>query len=387
MKFRWLVPVFFLSALFFTAQPVYAENGTTPEPYPGSALCLPDAYLTTPGSCLPLGPSQTLTALAQKGLTFPPRPLPASAPAKELTVSPVQVARINIDHSEPAKIYATLEDAAAGTNAVRQIAAGDGLRYVSYIQTAEVDGQPFVMLKTGEWVRASPSGYVTFQGLTLQKTPVNAFGWMIDRVKAHSNPSFNAPEVGEDLPQYKVIQIYDIVEAEGYEWYMIGPDQWVPNQKARRVRVNTTPPEGVTGDRWISVDLADQVVTVYENRQLVFATLVATGGEPFYTRPGLFKIYQKKPLETMSGAFEAGKTDYYYLEDVPWTMYFDEARALHGAYWRPWFGQAGTHGCVNFSIGDAAWLYNWAKEGDPVYVWDPSGKTPTDPSLYTSGGA
>ncbi len=89
----------------------------------------------------------------------------------------------------------------------------------------------------------------------------------------------------------------------------------------------------------------------------------------------------------MTGAFDADKLDYYYLEDVPWTMYFDQARALHGAYWRAWYGFPGTHGCVNLSIGDSAWLFQWANEGDPVYVWDPSGKTPTDPKLYTAGGA
>ena len=89
----------------------------------------------------------------------------------------------------------------------------------------------------------------------------------------------------------------------------------------------------------------------------------------------------------MSGAFEAGKTDYYYLEDVPWTMYFDQARALHGAYWRSWWGMPGTHGCVNLSIGDSNWLFQWANEGDFVYVWDPSGKTPTDPAFYGAGGA
>jgi hypothetical protein len=32
-------------------------------------------------------------------------------------------------------------------------------------------------------------------------------------------------------------------------------------------------------------------------------------------------------------------------------------------------------------------LYDWAKEGDPVYVWDPSGKTPVDPKNYGPGGA
>jgi lipoprotein-anchoring transpeptidase ErfK/SrfK len=126
---------------------------------------------------------------------------------------------------------------------------------------------------------------------------------------------------------------------------------------------------------------------VYENGQLRFATLIATGVKPFYTRPGVFKIYKKKPLETMSGAFEADKSDFYYLEDVPWTMYFDEARALHGAYWRTLYGYNASHGCVNLSPGDSHWLYDWANEGDTVYVWDPTGETPTDPKYYGQGGA
>ena len=64
----------------------------------------------------------------------------------------------------------------------------------------------------------------------------------------------------------------------------------------------------------------------------------STGVDPFWTRPGIFQIYVKKPAETMSGATEADRSDYYYLEDVPWTMYFDEERALHGAYWHNMFG-------------------------------------------------
>ncbi len=393
MKHRWLALILLCSTvlnsimLLSNPAPVFAEKGKSSEPYPGEALCLPDAYLNPPGDCLPLGPSQTLTNLAKKGLTYPPRPLPAAAPARELTKSPVQVAKINIDSTVAANLYATLDDAAAGTNPTSQIAAGTGLRYVSYVQVAQVNGQPFVQLKSGEWMRASPAGYSYFQGLAFQKTPGNQFGWIVDPTKARTKPSWNAPEVGETLPREMVVQIYDVITAENMEWFMIGPDQWVAWQDARRVRLDTTPPKGVKGDRWIMVDLYDQTLAVYDNRQLVFATMVATGGEPFYTRPGLFQIYQKKPLETMSGAFEAGKVDYYYLQDVPWTMYFDQARALHGAYWRAWYGYPGTHGCVNLSIGDSAWLYQWAKQGDWVYVWDPSGKTPTDPKLYGAGGA
>lgn len=387
MKHSWIVLVILLAALLVIASPVRAESIPTGEPYPGAAVCLPDVHHYPPADCLPLGPSQTLNSLAEMGLSYPPKPLPATRPARELTQSPVFVARINLGDTEPAKIYATLEDAVAGTNPVREIAAGSGLRYVSYIQESRVDGKPYVMLKSGEWIRASPAGYSYFQGLFFHKTPSNSFGWMVDHARARSAPDWNAPEVGETLYRETPIQIYQVVEVNGMEWFMIGKDQWVPWQDARRVRIDTTPPEGVTGGRWISVNLYDQTLAVYDNYQLVFATLIASGGEPFYTRPGLFQIYEKKPLETMSGAFEPGKVDYYYLEDVPWTMYFDQARALHGAYWRAWYGFAGTHGCVNLSIGDANWLYHWANEGDWVYVWDPSGQTPTDPSLYTAGGA
>jgi lipoprotein-anchoring transpeptidase ErfK/SrfK len=68
-------------------------------------------------------------------------------------------------------------------------------------------------------------------------------------------------------------------------------------------------------------------------------------------------------------------------------MYFDQARALHGAYWHNSFGYKQSHGCVNLSPADSQWLYMWGDVGDWVYVWDPSGETPTDPSLYGAGGA
>ena len=387
MKYRFLVLALLAGALLGRPQTAHAQSSEAAEPYTGTALCLPDAYLNTPGECLPLGPSVTLTQLAQQGISYPPRPLPASRPPRELTQSPVYIAKLNLQDDELGYVYGTLEDAASGNNPVRTIAAGEGLRYVSYVQQVDVDGNHFVQLKTGEWMRASPAGYSYFQGLIFHKTPTHEFGWMIDHAKARTQPNWNAPEVGETLYRETVIEIYEVVQADGIEWYRIGPDQWVPRIDARRVQIHTTPPNGVTGSRWIEVNLYNQTLTVYENRQLVFATLVASGGEPFYTRPGLFTVYQKKPLETMQGAFEPDRRDFYYLEDVPWTMYFDQARALHGAYWRAWYGFPGTHGCVNLSIGDAAWLYQWAQEGDWVYVWDPSGETPTDPSLYGEGGA
>lgn len=368
-----------------TAHPATAA-ATSPEPFAGLPLCLPNVYLQAPSDCLALGPSTTLTELARKGLYLPLRPLPAASPSPELTQVSVQFARIALDSGEKAPIYATLEDAQMGGNPVRWMAAGP-LRFITYRRRVDFGSGHYLELQTGEWMRASPTAYPMFQGLVFRQNPVNSFGWIIENTISRSAPSEAAPETGKEYLRETPVQVYEKVVVDKTEWFMIGVDEWVERRYIRAVKLNTTPPKGVTNNRWIEVNLYEQIVTVYDEGRLVFATLVSSGAEPFYTMPGLFKVYKKVPLETMSGAFEADKSDYYYLESVPWTMYFDQNRALHGAYWRPAFGVPQTHGCVNFSIGDARWLFDWAKNGDWVYVWDPSGKTPVDPKLYTAGGA
>jgi lipoprotein-anchoring transpeptidase ErfK/SrfK len=375
-----------LAALFAAPRSGAAQTAPEMEPFASKPLCLPGAYLVDPLDCLALGPSQRISELARKGMTFPPQPLPAVTPDKSLTVSPVRIARINLDKTERAALYATFEDATQGLNPTRYIDPGP-LRYVSYIDVQYYNEKPFIRVRSGEWMRASPIAYSDFQGLQFSETPKNSFGWIVDTADVLTAPGYASPKTGRKLYREDVVQIYDIQPADNTDWYMIGLDQWVERRYIRQVRINTTPPEGVTGDRWIDVNLYDQTLAVYEKRKLVFATMVASGGEPFFTRPGLFQIYKKYKTETMSGAFEADRSDFYYLEDVPWTMYFDQARALHGAYWRAWFGYEGTHGCVNMSIGDSAWLFQWAREGDWVHVWDPSGRTPTDPGYYGAGGA
>jgi hypothetical protein len=78
----------------------------------------------------------------------------------------------------------------------------------------------------------------------------------------------------------------------------------------------------------------------------------------------------------MAGA--TGAPDAYALESVPWVMYFDGGISLHGAYWHDGFGYRRSHGCVNMSISDANFVFNWF-EASPlnadgelvnnVYVW------------------
>jgi len=106
------------------------------------------------------------------------------------------------------------------------------------------------------------------------------------------------------------------------------------------------------------VDLYEQVLIAYEDDTPVFATLISSGLPQWSTNTGLFNIYVRYERTIMSGA--EGQPDFYYLEEVPWTMYFDQDIGLHGAYWHDGFGYRRSHGCVNMSITDAAWIYRWS---------------------------
>jgi hypothetical protein len=293
----------------------------------------------------------------------------------------------------PAPVYPTLDDAIAGSNAFRTIDPGN-LRYVSYIDFAETDQGRFFELRSGGWMRVAsrvsiPRSYPG--GLEFTRTPLNSFGWILalaPSVETKRTPGFDqADPTGHLFYPYQVVQVYTSTLVNGYDWYLVGPDEWLEGRFIGRLLPNPTPPQGVTNGRWVEVNLEEQTLAVYADSRLVYAALIASGLDPFFTRPGLFNIYQKVETTPMQGAFAADRSDFYYLEDVPYTLYYDDLRALHGAYWRTAFGFPQSHGCINMAPTDARWLFEWAVEGDWVYVWDPSGMTPTDPAYYGQGGA
>ena len=121
-------------------------------------------------------------------------------------------------------------------------------------------------------------------------------------------------------------------------------------------------PSGVEpGEHWIDVDLANQRAYAYQGDTLVKTFVVSTGTWQHPTVTGKFKIYVKYRYTDMSGPD-------YYLPDVPYVMYFYQGYGLHGTYWHHNFGTPMSHGCVNFSIPDAEWVYGWTSVGTLVNV-------------------
>jgi len=124
---------------------------------------------------------------------------------------------------------------------------------------------------------------------------------------------------------------------------------------------NAPEDEIANGERWVDVDLTQQRVYAYEGNQIVNSFIVSTGTWATPTVTGQYRVYVKYRYTDMSGPG-------YYLPDVPYTMYFYKGYALHGTYWHNNFGTPMSHGCVNFSIPDAEWLFNFASVGTLVNV-------------------
>jgi len=133
----------------------------------------------------------------------------------------------------------------------------------------------------------------------------------------------------------------------------------VPANPPSSGAVNNAPATG----KWIDVSINRQTITAYQGSTPLKSVLVSTGVAWHPTPVGRYKVYMKIPSQTMSGGSGA---DAYYLPGVPWVMYFAGGNAIHGTYWHQNFGTPMSHGCVNLTIADAKWFYEWAEMGTPV---------------------
>ncbi|MBI2010311.1 MAG: L,D-transpeptidase [Candidatus Chisholmbacteria bacterium] len=111
-------------------------------------------------------------------------------------------------------------------------------------------------------------------------------------------------------------------------------------------------------EKWIDVDLESQRVRAYEGDKVVYEFLTSSG--KFAPTPtGEYEIWYKTKYTKMEGG-ERGTNRYYYLPNVPFTMFFNGPFGLHGTYWHNNFGQPMSHGCLNLSIANAEKLFYWA---------------------------
>ena len=162
----------------------------------------------------------------------------------------------------------------------------------------------------------------------------------------------------EEKPARKSVASFrGVVRVGNYDYYETEDGKLIRAYGVSAARAQDRPPGVGSSERWVHVDLSEQTLVAYEGDTPVFATLVSTGRSPGMTPEGVFRIESKFISTAMRD--QPQEEDAYSIEDVPWTQYFHQNVALHGAFWHSGFGLVRSHGCVNLSPADARWLFGF----------------------------
>lgn len=225
----------------------------------------------------------------------------------------------------------------------------------------------WIQSENGAWIAKSEAYHVVpsrFTGVRLPEGWNQPFGWILDTtgIYASSVPG-GPPDASTGLVprHYERFNIFaEAVDDEGWTWYMVGPDQWV--KQIYMTVIQPTPKPGSVSGRWVAIDLFEQSLVAYEDDQPHFATLISSGLPGTETNEGLFTVWARLARDGMSGA--TGAPNAYALQSVPWVLYFDGSISLHGTYWHDFFGYRRSRGCVNLSISDARYVFEWLGAAD-----------------------
>ena len=339
-------------------------------------VCVPSLVWRNPELCPSYGPGTTPYRLASIRLPDPLPELPVlELPQDEDDLVPHTYAYVK---RLPLNVYRHPMEAARGLPPARALLSGDW--WVSVDGAVEYEGQQWYQINEGEFVPADALSLAApsrFQGIYLTQQPSHPFAWINRWVQPSVAPQGPPNAEADPLGRYQLVTIFAEERRSDEIWYLVGEDQWISQETVARADVDP-PPEGIPhGAKWIEVDLFEQTIAAYEGERMVYAALISSGKTGTATPPGLYSLWSKVREGKMSNPdVEDGHPGYYYLEDVPWTMYFHEGYSIHTAYWHDAFGFTRSHGCVNLPPRDAKWFFTWA---DPLI--------PDDVDLAYVGGS
>ncbi len=201
-----------------------------------------------------------------------------------------------------------------------------------------------------------------FTGISLTATTPWPFAWAMSderetRVPVRPAPNAKAPPVRE-LEWRAIVPMLDTKDGFG----KIADGEWVALADLRIARASQRPRGVKPDERWLDVDLDQNVLVAYEGDRPVYATLVSTG---FGSTPtSLHRIVKKIAMTRLvSPAVALGTWN---IPDAPFWMEFRKYYAVHGAYWHDSFGKKRGHGCVNVSPRDGRQLFDWTYPQVPV---------------------
>jgi lipoprotein-anchoring transpeptidase ErfK/SrfK len=250
---------------------------------------------------------------------------------------------------------------------------------VAMVEERAAHGERWGRTRHGEWValrELAEAHPASFKGEEVSSSRSLDFGWVAaDRVSVYAAPA--ASKVTGSRVHFEVVPWREEQATHGGRMVRVSEDGAPAAWMRERDLVRPTPappPDEIGGsatlERWIDIELASQTLIAYEGTRPVYATLVSTGrgapGSDSATPPGVHRIWVKLLSTNMGNMANEDAEEHYSIEDVPYVQFFDNAVALHGAFWHRSFGRAHSHGCVNLAPADAEWLFGFTSPHLPA---------------------
>ena len=233
---------------------------------------------------------------------------------------------------------------------------------LGYVQ-AFGSGESAVLLTThGFWVPARDVQHLTpsdFHGSVVEGDL--DFAWVFTkRAQVYSAPDVQRRAQFIDRLTQVVVQGQQ-QRASGL-WLKI-EGGWLKSTELRVPELQQPPTSVGIGEHWIDVDTKTQTLVAYVGPRPVYATLVSTGkgrpGTEQSTPIGTHRVWVKLIQSDMDNLDTADAKSVYAVEAVPHVMFFEGGYGIHGTYWHDEFGVSKSHGCVNVSLADARWLFQF----------------------------
>ena len=160
----------------------------------------------------------------------------------------------------------------------------------------------------------------------------------------------------------------EVVESEPLETPITGTTRVLLHPSGTKI-IRTNPED--TGDRGalkITVDLSEQRLYAFEGTELINTFLISSGTNQFPTPMGTTEVTAKLPVHRYVWSYGPGNPNNYDIPNVQWNLRFRQHYYIHSATWHNNFGRPMSHGCINVSVPNAEWIYNWAEVGTTVEI-------------------
>ncbi|MCS6912560.1 MAG: L,D-transpeptidase [Myxococcales bacterium] len=279
---------------------------------------------------------------------------------------------VMVSSQEPIPMWANIEDFKEGRDPERMLEKGDS---VAIDKLWKFDGESFYLSVEGR-VLPTRGTYTlgqgsSWQGVLLDEKTHFPMGWVLpEHGKLLDAPGGKPVGV---LPRRTRVDILEEVQQGGKRFLRVQPSDaaaanaapaatagpaalWMSAAEVNEVRRRQMPAGVNPVGRWIDVDVGEQTLVAYEGDRPIFATLISSG-RAVPTPLGNYPVWAKVTSITMKSQPYDDKA--YFVNKVPWVLFFQAHNAIHGAYWHDRFGVSKSHGCINVSPLDARYLFEW----------------------------